>query len=97
MATPFAHNADINQDVAKNTDEKTAEMFQTMFKKTMESFEGKWQQPEEIADVILEAITASKPHVRYSTNPFMDDFLKQKYVDLTGDSLLKATIEKLKK
>jgi len=97
VATPFAHNADINQDVAKDTDQKTAETFQTMFKKTMESFEGKWQQPEEIADVILEAITASKPHVRYSTNRFMEDFLKQKYVDLTGDSLLQTTTERLKK
>ena len=50
------------------------------------SFTDMLQQGDEIAKVILEAITSSNPHARYMTNPSYRDVLQQRYTDLTGDS-----------
>ena len=99
VVTPFVENAGgLGADsLPKGVDEKTAEIYQNVFKTALAQFEGKWQQAEEIADIILEAITASKPHLRYSTNKAMEGLLKLKYADLTGDSLINASIEMSKK
>ena len=96
MATSFGESTGMGGEVPKGVDEKTAAEFQVAFKKTLAGSEGKMQQGEEIADVILEAITSKKAHLCYSTNPQFDSFLKQKYTDLTGDSVATASTELFK-
>ena len=91
MVTHFAQNADIKD--TGNVDKATAEEFDRGMKTMFAHFEGKWQQGEEVADVVLEAITTSKPHLRYSTNPHYEDYIKAKYTDTTGDNIMKATRE----
>ena len=54
------------------------------------------QSGDDVAKVILEAITASKPHLRYQTNRKYDDVIKLKYTDLTGDEPLRKMLEAFK-
>ena len=51
------------------------------------------QTGDDVAKVILEAITANKPHLRYLTNHNFDVVIKSKYTDLTGDEPLRKMLE----
>ena len=53
------------------------------------TFKDMAQQSEDIAKVILEAITSSSPHARYMTNAKYRDALEARYKDLTGDDFRK--------
>jgi len=46
------------------------------------------QTPDQVAEVIVEASTAEKPHFRYPTSDMMQNFIGQKYVDTTGDKIV---------
>ena len=54
---------------------------------------GKAQPAEDIAKVVLDAVTSKNPHLRYSTNSYFDEILKSKYADLDGDKGLKSAID----
>lgn len=43
------------------------------------------QTPDEIAQVILEALDAERPHFRYQTNKNYVSAAANKLVDITGD------------
>ena len=94
VTSHFAQNATIGAPTG--VDEATAAEFQHVFKVIFDGFEGKWQQGEEIADVILEVITAKEPKLRYPTNPQYEEFIKSKYVDLNGDGVMKVAVESFK-
>jgi len=44
------------------------------------------QTPDEISQVILEALLADKPHLRYQTNKNYAAAISSKLADPTGDS-----------
>jgi NAD(P)-dependent dehydrogenase (short-subunit alcohol dehydrogenase family) len=56
-----------------------------------ERFASLGQTGDDIARTILEAATADAPHLRYLTSDFVRSLAARKYVDLTGDSIVKAT------
>ena len=50
-----------------------------------------WQTAEDVANVVLEAITSPNPHLRYLTNKEgLSAWVNVKYVDVTGDAPLEA-------
>ena len=89
-------HADVQSNLPKEIDEKTAASFKALSNDIIELFKDKWQQGDDIGDIILEAITSKKPHLRYSTNQHFEGLLKQKYSDLTGDSMVNASAEMFK-
>ena len=93
VVTSIMENTEVQPSLPKEADEKTAAMFQASPSAILAAFKDTWQQGDDIGDVILEAITSEKPHLRYSTNRHFDGFLKQIYTDLTGDSAVNASIE----
>ena len=92
--TKFAENAQAaNIDaVAEDIDESSRDAIKKFRDFTLSTFKDKGQQGEDIANVILEAITSSSPHARYMTNPKYADMLKARYSDLTGDVLNKLAL-----
>lgn len=54
------------------------------------------QQPEEVADIVLEAATVDKPHFRYQSSKLVQDFAKRVFVDTTGDSCIDYQADCLK-
>ncbi|WP_034341979.1 SDR family oxidoreductase [Deinococcus misasensis] len=53
------------------------------------------QTGADVAQVILEAIQAEKPHLRYQTSGNIQHLTSLKYVDPTGDSVLQITSGRL--
>ncbi len=53
------------------------------------------QRADEIARVILEAATVEAPHFRYATSEYAKSAASQKYVDLTGDSVVATSSARL--
>ena len=89
--TKFSENAQVqNLDTTiENLDEPTANAITQFKNAAMGSFKDMGQTGEEVAKVILEAITSSCPHARYLTNPKYAQMLQARYSDLTGDNLIK--------
>ena len=68
---------------------KTGDKFTSGFK-----IKGFVQTPDEIAGYIIEAMKAEKPHLRYITNQTYEAQMKKKFVDVTGDAAVEATIQR---
>ena len=49
------------------------------------------QTADDVARVIVEAATATQPHLRYTTSKAIRDMAARKYVDPKGDSVLELT------
>lgn len=64
-------------------------MVQAYMGGSQERFATIGQTPDQVAEVIIEASTTEKPHFRYPTSPMMQGFIGQKFVDPTGDTLVK--------
>ena len=94
VVTKFAENAQTgNLDaVVEGVDESSRNTLFSFRDLVMGLFKEMAQQGEDIAKVILEAITSSSPHARYMTNSKYNDILKSRYSDLTGDDLIKRSV-----
>ena len=95
VSTKFAENAQAgNIDaVAEDIDESSRNAIKNFKDSFLSTFKQICQQGEDIANVILEAITSSSPHARYMTHPKYAEMLKARYSDLTGDNLMKLALE----
>ncbi len=62
---------------------------------TQQAFASIGQTPAEIGQVIVEAATAETPHLRYTTSERTRGLAALKYVDPTGDSIIKLTSGRL--
>ena len=78
------------QEELKNVEEETKSSIEAYVAHYMSLFGDMWQTSEDIAAVILEAITNPNPHFRYLTNKGLETWVKEKYVDVTGDAPLEA-------
>lgn len=58
---------------------------------TAQAFASVGQTGADIAAVILEAVTAEQPHLRYATSDLARGIIGRKYVDVTGDAILALT------
>ena len=93
VLTKFAENAQFDKLKTDNLDAVTAGTIEKFNKYAAKSFGRFMQKGDDVAKVILEAITDSKPHLRYLTNHKYDDIIKCKYTDLTGDEPLRKMLE----
>ena len=67
-------------------DEATKSLAGVFVEKSTSVFAAMAQTPEDIARVVLEAITSSNPHFRYFTNRVFTSAVSQKFVDPTGNT-----------
>ena len=95
VVTKFAENAQFdNLDTRlEGVDELTVSAIKEVKSRLLGSLKDMAQQSEDIAKVILEAITSKCPHARYMTNPKYTQMLQARYSDLTGDALIKISRE----
>ena len=91
VATKFGENAKFGELDAtiSGLDEPSVDLIKTYQATMAAGFKDAMQQSDDIAKIILEAITSSNPHARYMTNPHYREFLEKRYVDLTGDDFRK--------
>ena len=91
VVTKFAENAKVGEldTTIAGLDEPTLNLIRKFLAFIEVAFKNMAQQGDDIAKVILEAITSSNPHARYMTNPGYSEFLQQRYTDLTGDNFRK--------
>ena len=94
MRTKFGENAQEQRpakEEMENVDEETKSFLETYTTQLPVRFENLWQTAEDIANVVLEAITSPNPHFRYLTNKEgLSAWVSNKYVDITGDAPLEA-------
>ena len=95
VATKFADNAKVGEldATVDGLDEPSMNLIKKFKEFSLEAFKSMCQQGEDIANVILEAITSTSPHARYMTNPNYRDVLQKRYPDLTGDVCRKLLSE----
>ena len=91
VLTKFADNAKVGEldTTVAGLDEPTLNLIGKFKAFTGAALKDMAQQGDDIAKVILEAITSSNPHARYMTNPGYTEFLQLRYTDLTGDNFRK--------
>ena len=91
VATKFGENAKFGELDAtiSGLDEPSVNLIKKYQATMSVGFKDAMQQSDDIAKIILEAITSSNPHARYMTNPHFRGFLEKRYPDLTGDNFLK--------
>ena len=89
VATSFVANAREATDPAEvdnpSVDEETKQLLENCYKKMLTSFTTVVQSGDEVAQVILEALIADKPHLRYQTNKNYASATAAKLADPTGD------------
>ena len=95
MRTKFGENAQEQRptkEEMENVDEETKSFLETYSAQLPAQLENLWQTAEDIANVVLEAITSPNPHSRYLTNKegLFAAWISNKYVDITGDAPLEA-------
>lgn len=67
-------------------DDETKQLYDNYSKKMRAAFTTVVQTPDEVGQVILEAILADKPHLRYQTNKNYAAATSGKLTDPTGDA-----------
>ena len=91
VLTKFSDNAKVGEleTTIAGLDEPSLNLVNKFVAFIGAAFKDMAQQGDDIAKVILEAITSSNPHARYMTNPGYSEFLQHRYKDLTGDDFRK--------
>lgn len=86
VSTSFTTNlVESNKSDDPPLDEETKQLLDNCSKKMQASFSTLVQTPDEVAEVILEALNHEKPHLRYQTNKNYATFTAAKLADPTGD------------
>lgn len=88
VATSFVANAAKASDPNVENlpvDEETKQLLDNCTKKLRTGFTTVVQSGDEVAQVILEAVVADKPHLRYQTNKNYASATAAKLADPTGD------------
>ena len=67
-------------------DEETKQLWDNYSKKMRAAFTTMVQTPDEVSQVIMEALLADKPHLRYQTNKNYAGATSSKLADTTGDA-----------
>ena len=95
VLTEFVTNARAGEENRSmdGLDEVTRACLGKLQQGSVKTFKEHGQKSEDIANVIKEAVTSSKPHFRYMTNPHYEELIKAKYTDLTGDGPLQKFTE----
>ena len=84
-----------SEEDMKIVDEQTKSLLEDFMARAPAHFAKMGQTAEDIAGVVLEAISSPNPHFRYLTN--MEGYgviAGEKFVDVTGDAPLEAMIKR---
>ncbi|XP_072029302.1 retinol dehydrogenase 8-like [Amphiura filiformis] len=81
----FSSEAEIDADV----DEKTRQYYKDSFARAEKRSSTIMQTGAEIASIIQDAILSDNPHLHYPTSEVMGKLAASKYIDPTGDSVLR--------
>lgn len=94
VSTSFTAN--VSQTAGDDTplDEETKQLLDNCVKKMRTAFTTVVQGPEEVGQVIMEALLADKPHLRYQTNKHYAAATSSKLADPTGDSSLELMYQR---
>jgi len=87
--TEFVANV-TKQRAAKDIDDY-APLLSTYLATSRQRFATAGQTGDDIAQVIVEAATASSPHLRYQTSDMIRGVVARKYADLDGDAIVAMT------
>ena len=93
VKTKFADNAQEQlptEEEMENVDEETKSFLTALYSHMFAIWDTMWQTPEDISEVVLEAISSPNPDLRYLTNEGYRSIISEKYVDVTGDAPLEA-------
>ena len=75
-------------------DEETKQLLDNFVKKMRTAFTTVAQVPDEVGQVIMEALIADKPHLRYQTNKNYAATTSSKLADTTGDTSVEAMYQR---
>lgn len=89
VKSKFLENVQGNKAI--NPQDPYAELEQAYIRSLPERFATTAQTADDIAKVILSAAASSQPHFRYPTSETAKKHSAGKYVDISGDSVVKAT------
>ncbi|GCE31635.1 short-chain dehydrogenase/reductase [Dictyobacter alpinus] len=64
-------------------------MFEVYMGGSQERFASLGQTPDQIAEIIIQAVAEDHPHFRYATSDLVKGMVAQKYTDPTGDNMVK--------
>ena len=90
VSTSFVANAQMTESDThpEEVDDETKQLLNNCIKKMRGAFSTMVQTPDEIAQVILAALDAERPHFRYQTNKNYASSAANKLVDITGRLML---------
>ena len=81
-------------DGLENGDEETKALINKVILGFEKSLNHISQTGDDVAKVILKAMEDEKPHLHYITSEAMEEIVKRKYVDITGDSVVQMSMER---
>ncbi|XP_027054083.1 retinol dehydrogenase 8-like [Pocillopora damicornis] len=92
VSTSFVANAQMTESDThpEEVDDETKQLLNNCIKKMRGAFSTMVQTPDEIAQVILAALDAERPHFRYQTNKNYASSAANKLVDITGDKSMET-------
>ena len=81
-------------DGLEDGDEETKDLINKLIQAFQKDMSQRVQTGDDVAKCILKAMEDEKPHLHYITNKNYEEVLKNKYVDITGDSMVEAAVQK---
>ena len=81
-------------DGLENGDEETKALINKVILGFEKSLDQLTQTGDDVAKVILKAMEDEKPHLHYITSEAMEEIVKRKYVDITGDSVVQMSMQR---
>ena len=81
-------------DGLENGDEETKALINKVILGFEKSLDQLTQTGDDVAKVILKAMEDEKPHLHYITSEAMEEIVKKKYVDITGDSVVQMSMQR---
>ena len=95
VATEFrASVASKGIDGLENGDEETKGLINKVMQAFQKSMSQNGQTGDDVAKCVLKAMEDEKPHLHYITSKVYEEVAKNKYVDITGDSVVQASTQR---
>lgn len=91
VASDFVANAKIDPEALVAGAGAYGPALQAYLNRTMSQFGSGAQSPDEVAELVVGALTADEPPLRMQTSDWSREFVAQKLADLDGSAVLGAT------
>ena len=81
-------------DGLENGDEETKALINKVVVAFQKTSDQRSQTGDDVAKCILKAMEDEKPHLHYITSEVYEQAMKNKYVDITGDSVVQMSTQR---